>query len=58
MSLLESKLLSLIYIYIYKYIANIYVCMYIYKAFTDSTPPRTDTEVFKSFGRFIIVLLD
>ena len=26
--------------------------------FTDSTPPRKDTGVFKSFGRFIIILLD
>ena len=26
--------------------------------FTESTPPRKDTGVFESFGRFIIVLLD
>ena len=49
-----------IYMYVYIYICMymcIYICIYIY-ILTVSTPLRKDTGVFKSFGHFIIVLLD
>ena len=32
------------------------IYIYIYMPSTDSTPPRKDTGVFESFGRFIIGL--
>ena len=65
MILLVKALIMYIYAHTYIYI-YVYICIYIllytiyiYTIYiTDSTPPRKNTGVFESFGRFIIVLLD
>ena len=47
----DNRRINSLYMYISLYI-------FIYMAFTVSTPMRKDTGVFESFGRFIILLLD